>query len=96
MAAKRAQKARDAEEGVGPHLERIEESVVDPAIDHVDPLRSSGCAHVDAALVDKQIRPLDQFDAHLVGQIGVLEVGAVEMAWCQQHDIGRGFVAERH
>ena len=86
----------DAEIGIRPHRQRIEEGVVDAAVDHVDPLRPARRAHVDAALVDEQVGALDQLDAHLVGQEGMLEVGAVVVARRQQHDVGLGVVAERH
>jgi hypothetical protein len=46
------------------------------------PLRG---AHVDDAVVDEEVLALDQLDAHLLGEEGVLEVGAVERAGREQH-----------
>ncbi len=86
--AQGAQQARDAQERIRPHRQRIEEGIVDPAVDHVDPLRAARRAHEDAALVDEQVGALHQLDAHLVGQEGVLEIGAVVVAGRQQHDVG--------
>jgi hypothetical protein len=94
--AQGAEQAGNAEEGVGTHRQRVEERVVDPAVDHVDPLRSARRAHVDTALVDEQVGTLHQFDAHLVGEEGVFEIGAVVVTGSQQHDVGLMAVAEGH
>ena len=59
--------------------------VVNPAVDHVDLLRPAGRAHEDPATVDEQILALDQFDAHLLGQEDMLEIGGVQPAR-RQHD----------
>ncbi len=56
---------------------RVEEVVVDAAVDHVDPPRALRRAHEDEVVLDEQVLPLDQLDAHLLRQEGVLEVGAV-------------------
>ena len=88
--AQGAEQAGDAEVRIRPHRQRIEEAVVDPPVDHVDPLRPARRAHEDAALVDEQVGALDQLDAHLVGQERMLEIGAVVVARRQQHDVGLG------
>jgi hypothetical protein len=68
------------------HL-RVEEQVVHAPVDHVDPLRPVHGAHVGAVVVgDEQVAALDQLDAHRLGQVGVLEVGAVEDTRGQQRD----------
>ncbi len=51
--------------------------VVEAAIDHIDPLRPLRRAHEHRFVLDEQIAALDQFDAHLLGKEGVLEIGAV-------------------
>ena len=61
----------------GRNDQRVEEIVVDAPVDDVDPLRARGGAHVEHVVVDEQVLPLDQLDAHLLGEEGVLEVGAV-------------------
>jgi hypothetical protein len=38
-------------------------------------LQPLGGAHVDDVLVDDEVAALDQLDAHLAGEEGVLEVG---------------------
>ena len=62
---------------VGAEAERIEEVVVDAAVDHVDALQAVRRLHVDDVVLDHQVAALDQLDAHLLGQEGVLEVGRV-------------------
>ena len=54
----------DAELAVGAERQRVEEVVVDPAVDHVHPLEPAGRPHEDAVLVDDQVAPLDQLDPH--------------------------------
>ena len=54
-------------------------------------LQAGGGAHVDDVVVHQQIAAFDQFDAHLLRQKGVLEIGGVEDAGREQHD--RGLVA---
>ena len=75
----------------------VEEVVVDAAIDHVDPLRAAGGAHVDKTVLDEQVLALDQLDAHLLRQEGVLEVRAVVHARRQHHHgrIGRARLRRR-
>ena len=58
--------------------QRVEEVVVDPAVDDVD--RPRPCRRTDIARrspLDDQVAALDQLDAHLAGEQGVLEVGGV-------------------
>ena len=68
--------------------ERIEEIVIDPAIDHVDALRPLGRAHVDEARLHEQVAAFDQIDAELVGEERVLVIGRVVDAGGQQRDGG--------
>ena len=77
--------AGHAERGIGAEGERIEEVVVDAAIDHVDALGPLGGAHEDELVLDEQVAPLDQLDAELVGQEGMLVIGRVVDAGREQH-----------
>ena len=86
--ADRVDQAGDAEHGVAAEVHRIDEVVVDPPIDHVDPLRSRGGAHEDPAPPALQIAAFDQLDAHGSGEQGVLEVGRVVDPG-GEHDHGR-------
>ena len=52
--------------------------VVDAAIDHVDAAQAFGGAHVDDVVLDEEIGALDQLDPHLVGEEGMLVIGAVD------------------
>ena len=83
---------RNAQHRIGAEAQRIQEGIVDPAIDHIDAPWPLGGAHIDEFAVDEQIRAFDQFDAHQVGQESVFVIGAVEMARRQDH-AGRTVVA---
>ena len=86
--AVRLHQAGAAQRGIGAEHARIEEVVVHAAVDHVHPLRTAGGAHVDEAVLEEQVLPLDQLHAHLLGQEGVLEVGAVVHAGGEHHHRG--------
>ena len=49
-----------------PEGERVEEVVVDAAIDDVHAFRALRCAHEDLVILDEQVLALDEFDAHLL------------------------------
>ena len=68
--------AGDAEHRVAAEVHRVEELVVDPAVDDVDRLVAGGGAHPHLAADAHQVAALDELDAHHPGQQGVLEVGA--------------------
>ena len=84
------EEAGAAERGVGAEDERIDEVVVDAAVDDVDALEAVGGAHVDDVVVGDEVAAFDQLDAHLAGEVGVLEVGGVEDAGGEQDDVGLG------
>lgn len=69
-------------------MHRVEERVVDTAVDDVDLAFTGGGAHVDGVVTAEQIAALDQFHAHLASQQRVLEVGGVVDAR-GEHDDGR-------
>ena len=82
---------------IGQEYQRIEKVVVDAAIDHVHALQPFGGAHVDDIVLDHQIAALDQLDAHLVGEEGMLVIGAVVDARRQQRDHwSPGAIGRRH
>ncbi len=66
--------------------QRVEELVVDAAVDHVDALQALRRAHVDDVVVAQQVAALDELDAHVAGEERVLEVGRVVHAGREQHD----------
>ena len=80
------QQSRHPEQAVLPEGERIEEVVVDPAIDHVHALQAARGAVEDAVLVDDEVARLHDLDPHLPGQVGVLEVGGVVRPRREQDD----------
>ena len=91
------EEAGAAERGVAAEDQRIAEVVVDAAVDDVDALEAVGGAHVDDVVVGDEVAAFDKIDAHLAGEIGVLEVGGVEDAGREQNDVrlGAAFGRER-
>ena len=79
--------AGHAQHRVRPEHLRVEEVVVDPAVDHVHLLQAPRRAHVDARVAHQEVAPLHDRDAHLARQIGVLEVGAVVRSRGEQHHV---------
>ena len=77
--------AGHAHERVGAKRERIEEVVVDPPVDHVDPLEAAGGPHEDDVVLHDEIGALHELDAHLPGEEAMLEVGRVVDAR-REHD----------
>ena len=75
-----------AEHRVGAELQRVEELVVDAAVDHVDAGRAGGGAHPHPAARAEQVAALDELDAHQAGEQGVLEVGGVVDAGGEHDD----------
>ena len=82
------EESRNAEAGIAPEAERVEEIVIDAAIDDVDAAQSGGGAHVDDVVVNEQVAAFDEFDAHLLREKCVLEIGGVEDSGREQHDGG--------
>ena len=71
----------NADQRIGPELLGIEENVVDPAVDDVDPDEAGNCAHVNAIVrFDNEVLALHEMGTHLLGEESVLEVGRVEDA----------------
>ena len=89
--AGRVEQARAADDRIGPELQRVEELVVDAAVDHVHRLAALRGVHVHAVAGAGQVASLDQFHAHQPGQQGVLKIGGVVHAGGEQdHDrVGR-------
>ncbi len=74
--------------------DRIQELIVDPSVNDVDPLETARRSHVHGVVVHQQIAPFDEFHPHAAGQKRVLEVGRVERTG-GQHDDGRIVDAHR-
>ena len=57
----------------------IEKQIIDPTVDHINPFQSCDRAHVDAIVLgNQQITPLHQLGTHLLGKVGMFEIGRVE------------------
>jgi len=69
--------ARNAERGIRPEGQRIEEIVVDAAVEHVDRLVAAGGAHLHLSVDDPEVRTLDELDAHHVGEEGMFIIGGI-------------------
>ena len=87
--------ARNAERRVRPEGERIEEVVVDAAVDHIDALEALRGAHVCERAPDDDVAALHQLDPEFVGQEGMFVVGRIVDARRQQHDRRVGGSARR-
>ena len=81
-----AHQAGDADDRLRSERARIEETVVDPPVDDIDSFRALRGAHIDDIVLDEQVAALDEFDAKLIGQEGMLIIGRVEPAGRQHHD----------
>ena len=86
----------------GVEFQWIEEIGIDPAQQHIEPLQAGDGADMDAVAADGEIVALDQEEAEIARQRGVLEIGFAELAGCQKPDtrlvaVGAGAqaVAER-
>ena len=86
--AVRIEEAGDAEDGVAAEGEGVDEVVVDAAIDDVDSPQAGGRPHIDDVVVGDEVAAFDELDAHLAGEVGVLEVGGVEDAGGEKDDVG--------
>ena len=84
------EQARAAEQRVAAEVHRVEELVVDAAVDHVHRLEALRRTHHHAAAAALEVAALDQLDPHRAGEQRVLEVGAVEDARGQHDDVGVG------
>ncbi len=93
--ARREHESGGSEHRVGAELQRVEEVVVDAAVDDVDALRSAGGAHEHLAADAQQVAALDELDAHEAREQRVLEVRRVVDTRRQHDDVrivdpGRG------
>ena len=77
---------RHAEQRVGTEDQRIDEVVVHAPVDHVDAAQALRGPHVDVAIVDQQVAPLDELGPDLLGQEDVLVERRVVHARRQQRD----------
>ena len=71
------EQAGDAQARIAAEGERVDEVVVDAAVDHIDLPHARGGAHVDGVVVHGEVAALDQGHAHQPRQIGVLVIGRV-------------------
>ncbi len=78
--------AGHAERGILAEDQRIDEIIVDAAVDHVDALEARGGAGIDDIVVDQEVAAFHQLDAHLAREEGVLEEGGVEHAGREHRD----------
>ena len=75
-----AHEAGNAEHRVGAELERVDEVVVEAPVDGVHAAQPGGRAHVEDLVAHDEVGGLDELDAHLAREEGVLEVGRVQRA----------------
>ena len=82
-----AHQAGNAQDGIRAEGERVQELVIHAPVDHIDALQAVNGFHVNDAAIHDQVAAFDQFDAHLLREEAVLEVGAVVNAGRQQDDL---------
>ena len=74
-APKRLEQAGHAEARRGVQLERIDEIGVDAAPDHVGALQARDRADMDRPSCDDEVVALDQQEAEIAREVGLLEIG---------------------
>ena len=84
----RVQQAGHAEYRIPFEMNRIDEIVVDPAVDHVHRQEAVGGAHADPSGLCDEVASFDEADTHQTSEQGVLEVGRVVGAR-RKHDHAR-------
>ena len=82
--------ARHPQHRVGAKDEWVEEVVIDAPVNHIDALRPPCGLGKHTPFRHKEVRALNELHAHLLGQIGMLEVGAVKDT--RREDDHRGVV----
>ena len=82
------EQAGNAQARIGAERQRIDEIVVDAAVNHIHAAQAGRGAHVDEIVVHHQIAAFHQLDSHLPRQKRVLEIGRIENARRQQNDGG--------
>ncbi len=78
--------AGDAQQGIGTENDRIEEVIIDAAIQDVDAAKTMNRLHEQFVIDAYEVASLDEFDAHLLRQEYMFEKGGVERAGRQQRD----------
>ena len=84
--ADRLEQARHAELRGGVQLQRIAPVGVDAAPEHVGALQAGDGAHIELAVTGHEVVALDQQQAEITGEIGLLGIGLAERAGRQQAD----------
>eukprot|EP00659_Diplonema_papillatum_P009763 gene9762-biopygen9780 len=85
--AVRRDQAGHAEHRIGVESLRIEEGIVDAAVDHIHGLGAVGGTHEHLEVVHEQVGAFHQLHAHFPGQECMLEERAVKPARRQHHHI---------
>ena len=86
--ADRLQQAGNAKPGFGPQLQRVEILVINALDQHIDLLQPVQGFQIELAVTHGQIAALDQRNAEIACQIGLLEIGFVERSRREQGNMG--------
>ncbi len=84
--AQRLDHAGGADAAVVAQFERIGERGIEAAPQHADRLEAGDGAHHDLAVLDGEVFAFEQHEAEIAGDIGVLEIGFVELAGREDAD----------
>ena len=86
--------ARHAEHGVLAKDCRVEEIVINPAVDHIDLLEAFRGLHENPRVLNDEILAGDDLDAHCAGEERMFEISGVVDAW-REHNDGRVWISSR-
>ncbi len=71
-----------AQSGIGTEYLRVQEIVVNAAINHIHALQALDSTHVDTIIfANHQVGPFYQLGAHALSQEGMFKIGGVENTW---------------
>jgi hypothetical protein len=90
------EQAGRAQGRIPPEGQRVDEVVVDAAIDDVDPAQAGGRAHEHMVVMDDQVATFDQRHTHQSRKVGVLIIGRIVDARRQDHDLRIGAMIAGH
>ncbi len=71
------EEAGHPQDRIATEAKRIEEIVVNAAVDYVDAAGAGGRSHVDDVVVDEEVAAFDQLDTHLLSEECMFEIGGV-------------------
>src|ERR1700689_506964 len=78
---------RDSEERVAAQFERIAETIVYAAENHIDRPQALHCLQENLAVANREVRAFHKRQAKIPGQIGMFEICLIERTWREQYHL---------